>query len=60
MNTIMVCMNIDNNWQNYDEGVIPSCDIDLDSGHCMQLVGYSADGTGSINSNYWKFKNSWG
>lgn len=53
-------MNIDNNWQNYDEGVIPSCDIDLDSGHCMQLVGYSADGTGSINSNYWKFKNSWG
>jgi len=42
-------------WQNYQGGVLTSCDTDTD--HCVQLTGYLNYGTSSA---VWRIRNQWG
>jgi hypothetical protein len=57
---IGVCGSIDQQWQNYNSGVIPNCKQAIVGGHCILLVGAASDGTSTVANNYWKIRNSWG
>jgi C1A family cysteine protease len=57
---VSVCGTIDDQWQNYKSGVIPNCNGKSLGGHCVLLAGVSSDGTQTVATNFWKYKNSWG
>lgn len=58
---INVCMRADTKWFGYLGGILPSCTLgQIPSGHCVLLVGATSDGTTNTNTNFWKYKNSWG
>jgi len=51
---------IDQQWQVYTGGVLPSCSEAALGGHCVQFIGVVSDGTENNATNYWIGKNSWG
>ena len=55
-----VCGMVDDQWKTYKTGVLTTCNQGTPGGHCIMLVGVYSDGTTNVNTNYFKYQNSWG